>query len=230
MLKKLSIFIFSFFFIVFNQITYVYPLENQPKVIYLTFDDGPSSNTDKILDILKEEEVCGTFFLMGKLINNSPTTVKRIFDEGSAIGLHSFSHERCIYNSKEKFLEEMLKTQKIIENIIGEKVCIIRFPFGTNNMSFKLKNDWVTLLHENSLKIYDWTQDTGDGTNVNLAPNLIFKNSISKDNNIVLLMHCAEANNNSVKALPEIIKYYKSKGYEFKTITPDTPELYKVKK
>lgn len=230
MLKKVLLMISLIFIFCTLPPLEAFAVECPPKIVYLTFDDGPSTNTDKILDILKEENVPGTFFLMGKLINGKESTVKRIYEEGSAIGLHSFSHERYIYDSKEKFLAEMLKTQCLIENIVGEKIHIIRFPFGTNNKSFHLKDSWVKLLHDNSLKIYDWTQDTNDGINVNSSPDSIFKHSISKKDTVILLMHCGEANKTTVKALPQIIKYYKSNGYEFKKITSETPELYKVLK
>ncbi|MGL5615090.1 MAG: polysaccharide deacetylase family protein [Sarcina sp.] len=233
--KLLFCFSFSFSFILFLlPVISVFATEeasdsNIEKVIYLTFDDGPSTNSSKILDILKKEEVPGTFFLMGKLIDGKEDIVKRIYDENHAIGLHSFTHERSkVYSSKETFLKEMLKTQAAIEKVTGEKSYIIRFPFGANNDSFKLKESWVTVLHENNLKLYDWTVDSNDGMDVHSPPAILLKNSKSKNPEITLLMHCTEANNNTVKALPSIIKYYKDNGYTFKKITPETKEIYKI--
>lgn len=206
-------------------------VKSNEKTIYLTFDDGPAGKvTSDILDILKEKDVKGTFFLIGELVIDNSDLVKRMHDEGHSLGLHTFTHERhLVYKNNNSFLEENLKTQKAIESIIGKKVFILRFPFGSNNSTYTLTNSMVNMLHENGFKIYDWTVDSTDGLSPNLAPNSIFKKSISKDDNIVLLMHCGYINKNSAKSLPSIIDYFKNEGYSFKVIDESTPEIYKLK-
>lgn len=200
----------------------------EKKSVYLTFDDGPAGKvTSNILDILKKESVKGTFFLIGDQINGQEDLVKRMFDEGHSLGLHSMSHKRNrLYSSNETFLKEMLDVQDLINSIVGFKPTIIRFPFGCNNNYYKISQSMVDLLHKNNLKIYDWNTDSGDGANPNSNPNVFIKNSKSSKDNVVLLMHCAYMSKNSVKALPEIIKYYKENNYEFKVIDENTPEEF----
>lgn len=202
------------------------------KVIYLTFDDGPGGKiTNKVLDTLKEEGVPATFFVIGCQIENQESIILRMKDEGHSIGLHSVTHDRNkLYNGNEGFINEMLKEQAILEKITGEKHTILRFPFGCNNSTYRLTDSLVTAIHNNNLKIYDWTQDSGDGANCNASPDSIFRHSISEEPNVILLMHCTYINKNSAAALPSIIKHYKSKGYTFKAIDETTPEIYKVTK
>lgn len=201
---------------------------SKEKTIYLTFDDGPSKKVlPHILDTLKKEEVKATFFVIGEEIKGQEKVLKRVHEEGHSIGLHTVTHEKCnIYSSNNCFLNEMLNNQKIINETIGISPTILRFPFGCNNSYYKLTHSMVDLLHKNNLKIYDWNVDSGDGANHNLNPSTYIKNSKSNKDMIILLMHCGNINKNSAKALPEIISYYKSKGYTFKKIDESTPEHF----
>ncbi|MGL5353371.1 MAG: polysaccharide deacetylase family protein [Clostridium sp.] len=205
---------------------------NVEKIVYLTFDDGPGGTvTTKVLDILKDEGVPATFFVIGCQIPNQENIILRMKNEGHSIGLHSITHDRNkLYNGNQGFIDEMLKEQKILEEITGEKYNILRFPFGCNNSTYRLTNSLVNLIHENNLKIYDWTQDSGDGANSNAAPDYIFKKSINKADKVIVLMHCSYINKNTALALPSIIKYYKNAGYTFKVIDDKTPEIYKITK
>lgn len=205
--------------------------ESKQKEIYLTFDDGPGGKvTTDILDILKEEQVPATFFIIGNQIDNQENTILRMRDEGHSIGLHSYTHDRNkLYSSNEGFIDEMLKVQKRLHDVTGETYNILRFPFGSTNMTYKLTPSMVNLVHQYNFKIYDWTQDSFDGANPDSSPDCIYKKSISNKDSIILLMHCGVINKNSALALPNIIKYYKDKGYTFKAITEETPELYNLK-
>lgn len=202
------------------------------KTVYITFDDGPGGKvTTDVLDTLKKENVHATFFVIGSQIEGQEDILLRMKNEGHSIGLHSYSHDRNkLYCSNDGFLNEMLKGQEAIYKVTGEKYNILRFPFGCNNKSFKLNEELVNTLHKNNFKIYDWTVDSGDGANYKSAPETLIKNSCKDDDNVVILMHCSFMNKTSAKALPSIIKYYKNKGYEFKTIDESTPEVYKVLK
>ena len=201
---------------------------NEKKIIYLTFDDGPAGKvTNNILDILKKYSVPATFFLIGDQIKGQENLIKRMHDEGHALGLHSMSHKKnYLYSSNEAFLLEMLHTQETINSIVGIKPTILRFPFGCNNNYYKISQSMVDLLHQNNLKIYDWNTDSGDGANPNANPSIFIKNSRSDKDYVLLLMHCAYMSKNSAKALPDIIKYYKDNGYEFKVIDENTPEEF----
>lgn len=231
-MKKNICILFSFFLLISLFLTFFFtPLTtygDEEKVIYLTFDDGPGGRTtSNILDILKEENIPGTFFLIGSQIEGQEELVKRINEEGHSIGLHSMSHNKMkLYTDNNLFLEEMLTTQKIIQDVTGIESNILRFPFGCNNSCYKLKESLVDLLHENNLKIYDWNVDSTDGANSYANPSLYIKEATSNKSPIILLMHCGYINKNSVIALPEIIKFYKSQGYTFKKIDNNTPEEF----
>ena len=202
------------------------------KVVYLTFDDAPGGDvTRKTLDILKDENVPATFFIIGNQIKGQEDIIIRMKDEGHSIGLHSFTHERNkLYGSCEGFINEMTQVQKALYDVTGENYYILRFPFGTNNSTYKISTEMANTVHSHGFKIYDWTQDTLDGANPKSSPDSIYSHAISDKDSIVLLMHCANVNKTSPQALPQIIKYYKDKGYTFKKITEETPELYRLKK
>ncbi len=154
-------------------------VESNSKVVYLTFDDGPAGKvTNDVLDILKNNSVHATFFLIGCQIKDQEDLVKRIYDEGNSIGLHSMTHKKnSLYCSNEQFLKEMISTQELISTVVPIKPTILRFPFGCNNNTYKISKSMVDLLHDNNLKIYDWNTDSGDGANPNSAPSTILKNS-----------------------------------------------------
>ncbi|MBU3146777.1 polysaccharide deacetylase [Clostridium sp. CF012] len=199
-----------------------------PKFVYLTFDDGPTHViTAQLLDVLKKQNVKATFFVVGKEIEGKESILKRIYDEGHGIGLHTYSHNfKKIYKSMEDFIDEMTKTAHKIEEVTGFSPKIIRFPGGSSKRLTALSLD---ALHKNNFKVYDWNVNIYDGINPNLsAAQLICNSKTIKGNKsaAIILMHCNFNNKNTVKALPEIIKYYEDLGYEFKAITEATPEYY----
>lgn len=227
--RKRNIFIFlSIFLFLLSSVSLPTYADDEKKTIYLTFDDGPGGKvTEDVLDILKKEGVTATFFLIGNQIKGQENLVKRLKNEGHSIGLHSMSHNKNkLYSSNKVFLEEMLEARKVINEVTGETSNILRFPFGCNNNGYKLKKDLVDLLHENNLKIYDWNVDSTDGANHTASPSTYIRKAKSDKNPVILLMHCGFTNKNSVKALPEIISYYKSNGYEFKVISDNTEEIF----
>jgi peptidoglycan/xylan/chitin deacetylase (PgdA/CDA1 family) len=201
---------------------------NPIKLVYLTFDDGPTYIvTDAILDELKKGKVKATFFIVGKEIEGKEKILSRIYNEGHSIGLHTYSHNfKKIYRSSEDFINEMKEDSDKIEQVIGFAPKIIRFPGGSSK---RLNSRSLEALHKNNFKVFDWNVNVDDGINPNLAPSLLAKNShtIKGNKNIaIILMHCNFNNRNTVKALPQIIKYYLDLGYNFKTITENTPEYY----
>ena len=198
------------------------------KFAYLTFDDGPTYViTNALLDVLKKQNVKATFFVVGKEIEGKELILKRIYEEGHGIGLHTYSHNfNKIYRSTEAFIDEMTKTSNKIEEVTGSAPKIIRFPGGSSK---RLNAFTLEELHKNNYKVYDWNVNVCDGINPNLSISELIKNAqIIKGNKdvAIILMHCNFNNKNTVKALPGVIKYYLDLGYEFKAITEDTPEYY----
>lgn len=96
-------------------------INENKKIIYLTFDDGPSSIvTNNILNILKDQKVKATFFVIGNRIKGSETIIRKIYEEGHSIGLHTYSHKyKQIYASEDAFISEMMKTSVEIHKVIG---------------------------------------------------------------------------------------------------------------
>ena len=232
-IKKMSLIslIFILFFS-FNINCYAEMVPQNKKVLYLTFDDGPSIIIDEILTALKQCDVKATFFVVGKEIIGREATLKKIYDEGHSIGLHTYSHNfKKIYKDNSTFVNEMLDTKALVERVTGASTNIIRFPGGTAG---HLTEEMLNLLHENNFKIYDWNVSLEDGVNPSLSEEQLFKNASkckSCEKSIILLMHCNSNNLNTAKAIPSIIKFYREKGYEILPITNSTPEyFYRIKK
>jgi len=202
-------------------------IKNDEKVIYLTFDDGPSVMTDKVLDILQQNNVKATFFLIGNQIKGYEDMVKRIYTQGHSIGLHTYTHTyNKIYSSRKGFISEMLKSQSEISSIIGVKPTTIRFPSGSSK---HLTKAFLEELHGYNFKVYDWNAVMSDGVNCNTPPDKLYREATKttvREHPIILLMHCDYMHKNTCKALPRVIKFYKDNGYEFKVINDKTPENY----
>lgn len=138
----------------------------KPGVIYLTFDDGPSTkNTARLLDILKEENVKATFFLTDK--TNTDYLIKKMYDEGHTIGLHTASHNyKYIYSSTTNFIKDIEKIQEKVARITGEKSSIIRFPGGSSNTVSSFNPGIMCTLSnmviEKGYHYFDWNVSSGD--------------------------------------------------------------------
>ncbi|BAQ14420.1 putative polysaccharide deacetylase [Clostridium botulinum] len=197
------------------------------KEIYLTFDDGPSDKTtEDILDVLKENDVKATFFIIGKYIEGREDVLKRIVKEGHSLGLHTYSHNyKTIYQNNKVFIDEMLKCQNEIYKATGVKTNIIRFPGGSVK---RLDERFKKELEKEGFKIYDWNMALTDGINPRSPVSKFYKEGTKRKkplSKVILLAHCDHLNKNTCRALPDIIKFYKDKGYEFKIIDKNTPEF-----
>ena len=203
------------------------------RTIYLTFDDGPSRLTEKFLDVLKEKNVKATFFVIGPKIDALSHIVKREYDEGHAIGLHSFSHDyRKVYQSEENFWNDLQKIREKVYNITGKYSNIIRFPGGSSNsISRRYKRGIMTNLSKqvasHGYTYFDWNVSSGDAGDTK-NPDKIYKNVVSNLHNgaNVILMHDVDANNGSLTALSKIIDYGKKNGFNFEKLTETTAPLH----
>ena len=192
------------------------------KVIYLTFDDGPSSITPKVLDILKRENVKATFFVTGHH-EDYVHLIKREYEEGHAIGAHSFSHKYEIYTSQETYFKDLERLQKIIEKYTGSRTRLIRFPGGSSNTSYRLYNDDPYFMNKLCYEVrrrgyqyIDWNLSSKDSSSGFVSASTIITMATRGDkNDICLLMHDTFGKDTTVQALPAIIQYYKENGYRF---------------
>lgn len=187
------------------------------KCIYLTFDDGPSDRvTPKILDVLKDEDVKATFFIVGKHAQTRKYLIRREYDEGHCVAVHSYSHVyKDIYSSPQSLISDIDACNDIIEEVTGERSKIYRFPGG----SFTVSAEMIAEVRRNGLTYVDWNASTCDAELYRpTVADLIkaAKDTPANRDHIVLLSHDTTDKTVTAQALKEIIRYYKSKGYEFK--------------
>lgn len=183
--------------------------------VYLTFDDGPSSNTDKILDILAEYDVKATFFVTGKRQEIYLPVYRRIVEEGHTLGMHSFSHRyHEIYASKEQFSEDLTTLQEFLYDATGVWSRFYRFPGGSSNrVSDVPMEELAEYLTEENIYYLDWNVSCGDATGRNLRPQQIADNVteyVGKYHTAVVLLHDASDKTSTVEALPLIIETIQS--------------------
>ncbi len=209
-------------------------VEAYQKQIYLTFDDGPSSNTDKILDVLKEYDVKATFFVVGKTDEQSIKAYQRIVEEGHTLAMHSYSHVYGeIYESKESFIEDLEKLQEYLYQITGIWPRFYRFPGGSSNTVSKTDmQELASCLKENGITYFDWNIASGDAISGELATDSIINNclgSIDNFNECMILMHDAVGKNTTIEALPEIISQVRERGDAvFLPITDETVPIQHI--
>lgn len=195
------------------------------KQVYLTFDDGPSKDiTPQILDILKENDVKATFFVLGARVDLYPETLKREFNEGHYIANHGYSHEYSqIYQNRDTVFDEFNQCEVSIKNALGNQdynSFLFRFPGGSRGGRYeRVKADARQLFEEYGVAYTNWNCLTGDAAGKKTKDACIQEMLESKgnQNSIILLMHDANDKSQTVEALPEIIQYYKNEGYTFKT-------------
>lgn len=188
--------------------------------IYLTFDDGPSKNTEKILDILKEYDAKATFFVLGKTDEFSLKMYKRIVEEGHALGVHSTTHNyRKIYKSLDALKEDYITTRDILWETTGIKPTLYRFPGGSSNSYCTGEKIQKYMKYFNNLGVtyVDWNASNEDATSKKYTANQLAKNvfnTIGKsDKPIIVLMHDTAAKKTTVDSLPILLKQLEEKGY-----------------
>lgn len=216
-----------------NRNIYVEEIKDDSGVIYLTFDDGPSKSiTGNVLDILEDEGIKATFFV----INHSDDLdylIKRAFDDGHTIGLHSYTHDYSyIYKSINNYVSDLDKISNKIYNITGVRSNIIRFPGGSSNLVSKkyakgIMSDLVKLVNDNGYIYYDWNIESGDSGGVKSSQELYNNviSNLSHDKINMVLLHDFENNYYMLEALPKIIKYGRDNGYVFKSISDNTKQI-----
>ena len=198
------------------------------KRIYLTFDDGPSRNTDKILDILKEYDVKATFFVLGKTDEESVRGYQRIVAEGHTLAMHSYSHKYSeIYASKESFEQDLRQLQEYLYQITGVWPRFYRFPGGSSNTVSKVDmQELIEYLNESGITYFDWNIASGDAISGQLGKDTIVNNcigGIKAKQECMILMHDASDKNSTVEALSLLIEQVRSsENAVFLPITDET--------
>lgn len=194
---------------------------NKP-IVYLTFDDGPGKYTDKVLDILKEEQIKATFFVLGQQVERNPLFTKRIIEEGHTVGNHTYNHNyKEIYNSFEQFAEQIIQTNKIVYELTGYKITLFRAPGGSIN---NLDEGYFKALESAGFTVYDWNIDTRDSIVRGITSEQVLQHVTESSlfNPAIVLLHDTNRHEQSMLALPSIISYYRELGYQFAPITAST--------
>lgn len=197
----------------------------EEKRAFLTFDDGPSRKvTIPILDLLKQENIKGNFFVLGSRVDLYPKIVKRAYEEGHYIANHGYSHEYSqIYESINSVLDEYNKTNQAVKNAIGNPLYntnLFRFPGGSVGGKYNdLKAEAKLLLNQNNIASIDWNALNGDSEGLKTEEALLnrLKETTQNKNSIVILMHDAADKIKTYNVLPQIIEYLRQEGYQFKT-------------
>lgn len=211
--------------------------KTQKKTCYLTFDDGPSNNTLKILDILKENDAKATFFIVG---TSKIEYLDDIYKSGNGIGIHCYNHDYSkIYSSVDRYVADFDKANKLVEKYTGKTTNIFRFPGGSSNTISKqycngIMSALTKKMPKKGLYYFDWNVDSGDAVSnsqpatqliKNIKNGIIYEISNGKyefKKDICILMHDAEVKKSTVEALPQMIKYLRKCGYEFEVLGEDS--------
>ncbi len=189
-------------------------INEEDKVVALTFDDGPSKYTKDILDILKKYDACGTFFLIGNKVSFYGEVLREMLSEGNEIGNHSYDHKYLTRLSEEEVKDEINKTQDEIKRVTGYTPTLFRPTYGGYNNTLKSYIDLTFVLWDADSR--DWSIKSTEGIMYN-----VFKDVKSGS---IILFH--DNHEYSVNALPSVIKELKKQGYKFVTVS----ELLELKK
>lgn len=201
-----------------------YITPNKPTA-YLTFDDGPSAVTPIVLNILKEENIQATFFVLGEHAEKRPELIERMVEDGHTIGNHTYNHVyEELYSSFAIFWEQIQRTEEILYSIIRERPVHIRAPGGsfTNFDAF-----YYYYLEQAGYHVHDWNIDSGDSKRRGVSAEEIIHNVTNSHftHEINVLLHDSSGHLESADALREIIHILREKGYEFAPLTEDVKPI-----
>lgn len=199
---------------------------NSTKIIYLTFDDGPSIYTKDLLDILDKYNVKATFFVTHTTADD---IMQEIVNRGHAIGAHTYTHDYSIYQDEETYFSDLNQILDLIANKTGVNTKLIRFPGGSSNtVSLNYSKNIMTKLSQSVVErgfvYFDWSVDGGDAENATtrqeVAQNII--NGIKENPNpIIVLQHDTKVY--SIDAVEDVIRWGIENGYTFDYLTCDSP-------
>lgn len=184
-------------------------VESSKKMVAITLDDGPHPvNTQKVLDILKEHNAKATFFMVGQNVENNSNVVKAVYNSGSEIGIHTWSHKQLTKISTDEVIQEVSRTSDAIFNITGQRPKLVRPPYGSVNDNVK-----------NALKEYPlilWNIDSLDWKSRDESKIVPLVMEHVEDADIILL-HDIHAT--TIPALEKIVSQLDEAGYEFVTVS-----------
>lgn len=195
-------------------------LNQEEKVVFLTFDDGPSELTPQFLEVLNSYGVHATFFVTYQ--PQFEATYKNIIENGNAIQIHTATHDyNSIYKSVDAYVADFNQAYDYVCSIIDKKPVCYRFPGGsTNSYGKSIVRDIARTMDGKGFQFVDWNVSVGDGSAKATKESMVQKIMAESEgkNHIVMLAHDSGTKTETLAALPQIIEYYKNNGYTFKVI------------
>ena len=206
------------------------------KTAYLTFDDGPSHNTEKVLDILKDYGIKATFFVCGNDTPFGHRMYQRMVNEGHVIGNHTYTHNyETIYESPKAFMKDFYRLEELLDRVVGINPDIMRFPGGSRSASalnvagYDVIHYIIKILENEGYVYFDWNVTSGDASSPAISSDKIVENVLSGAKNrkdAVVLFHDSGGREATVEALPEVIEGLIDMGFSFDVLSKDG---YRVK-
>ncbi len=196
---------------------------NGRKVVYLTIDDGPSENTQAVLDILDRYNCKATFFVTG-ICPDYAYQIKEEYRRGHTVGMHTYSHDYAqVYASVDSYFADLDQIAQVVCEQIGYVPCFVRFPGGSSNgisadYCTGIMSALVNELPAAGYQYYDWNASTGDGSEHTADELYGYACEFDDLENVVLLCHDSSTKQSTVEALPRIIEHYQDLGYTFEAI------------
>ena len=196
------------------------------RVCCLSFDDGPSPNTDRVLETLDQYGVKATFFVVGTSASyaENQERIRRAAVAGHAIGMHSWSHDmNKVYTSVESFLAEFSQLFELIHELTGVYPSVYRFPGGSvNGYNTAVRQEIIAEMARRGFVYFDWNVSAGDSTVTPGAVSALTENCLRGIgwDLVVMLSHDSAPRTTTAEALPAVIRAYQEAGYTFSTLHP----------
>ncbi len=195
----------------------------EEKVCYLTFDDGPSKNTPRVLELLRKYNAKATFFVVGNNIyGERAATLQQAVKEGHAIGIHGYTHEyKALYESEDSFLKDYEKMAVFLRENFDIEANMFRFPGGSNCTYLKGSGKrLIAEMHRRGYRCFDWNVSGEDSVGTPTVESVL--NNVYRDvfryNHPVILLHDSAQTDVTVEALELILARLAKEGYRFESL------------
>jgi len=200
--------------------------QRTPETIYLTFDDGPSKNTSKVLKVLADHDVKATFFVIAQSDETGYQRMRDIVAQGHTLGMHSYCHEySTVYQSVEAFLDDMYQIFTQIREVTGTTPTLFRFPGGSiNSYNAGIYQELVAEMMRRGFVPCDWNMSGEDAVNGTHTPSQIVRNVMKTVDWVesgYVLLHDGDYASTTADALDSLIGELQGKGFRFDKLTPD---------
>ncbi|MDQ0257405.1 peptidoglycan/xylan/chitin deacetylase (PgdA/CDA1 family) [Evansella vedderi] len=210
--------------------------EGKNRIVYLTFDDGPTENTQGILSILKDFNAKATFFVNGRESDFAKKIYQQIVLNGHALGNHTYSHQyEIIYSDLSNFKADFYELQALLKETTGVEPKYFRFPGGSNSTRAHQHGGeqilWEirSFLDNNGYVFFDWNVDSRDSAVQNQSKEVIIQETLAQvkgKNQAIVIFHDGPNKESTVEALPAILDQLAKWGYSFKTLSKDAPKQH----